>query len=463
VPGEKMQLHYSAIIHSSVPVRWIGAYPLSDFGEKSAATAAIDLVSNQPSSRTAIATLPLNTPLTQPYWLREKPETGMYRVGNPALIGRPENPPVFPMEQIFEVGGQTLVIDDQPVEPTTNDVSGIGGKKLDVIPPVWLNFASEVKLFAPGATHSVEVEISAARPDVAGTLQLDSPSGWQVKPASQNFKLAKAGDTARFTFTVTAPKEPTVSEISAHATVDGSRFSSKKIEIAYSHIPSQLLQPPAELKTVCLNMATRGREVGYLPGAGDDIAQSLQEMGYKVKMLGEDDLTADGLRGLDAVVIGIRAFDTRPNLSDRMPTLSAFVQGGGHVIVQYNRPGRGRSEKVAPFDLRISQERVTDETAPVTFLAPDHPALNTPNKITSADFDGWVQERGVYFPNQWDEHFTPLLACNDPGESPKSGALLVAHDGKGYFVYTGLAFFRQLPAGVPGAYRLFANLVSLGK
>ncbi|MBV9468224.1 MAG: hypothetical protein JOZ57_03135, partial [Abitibacteriaceae bacterium] len=173
--------------------------------------------------------------------------------------------------------------------------------------------------------------------------------------------------------------------------------------------------------------------------------------------------TADSLRRFDAVVIGVRAFNVRTDLADGLPALFAYVEGGGNVIEQYNRPDGLKTNKLAPYDLTLSSQRVTNENAPVTFLAPDHPALNTPNKITAADFEGWVQERGIYFPSQWDEHFTPLFASGDPGEEPLKGGLLVAKYGRGYFVYTGLVFFRELPAGVPGAYRLFANLVSLGK
>jgi hypothetical protein len=186
-------------------------------------------------------------------------------------------------------------------------------------------------------------------------------------------------------------------------------------------------------------------------------------MGYTVRMLDDADLTTDGLRDLDAIVIGIRAFNVRTNLAVQLPALFAYVEAGGTIVEQYNRPDGLKTDKLTPYDLRLSGERVTDENAPVTFLAPDHPVLNTPNKITKVDFEGWVQERGIYFPSQCDEHFTPILACNDPGESPLNGGLLVAQYGRGYFVYTSLVFFRQLPAGVPGAYRLFANLVSLGK
>jgi hypothetical protein len=193
------------------------------------------------------------------------------------------------------------------------------------------------------------------------------------------------------------------------------------------------------------------------------VADSLKQMGYAVTMLTDADLAPEKLRDFDAVVIGVRAFNVRTNLASRLPGLFAYVEAGGTVVAQYNRPENSRTLKLAPYDLRLSGDRVTDENAMMTFLAPDHPALNTPNKITSADFDGWVQERGIYFPNLWDEHFTPILACSDPGEAPLKGGLLVAQYGKGYFVYTGLVFFRELPAGVPGAYRLFANLISLGK
>jgi hypothetical protein len=183
-------------------------------------------------------------------------------------------------------------------------------------------------------------------------------------------------------------------------------------------------------------------------------------MGCTVTELTPDDLTPERLKEFDAVVTGVRLFDTHRNLASKMPALFAYVEAGGNVVMQYNRVDGLQS---TPLTLKISQDRVTDEHAPVTFLAPDNPVLNAPNKITQADFDDWVQERGTYFPNQWDDHFIPILACSDPGEAPLKGSLLVANYGKGHFVYTGLTFFRQLPAGVPGAYRLFANLISLGK
>lgn len=460
VPGEPMTLHHSAAIHSDIPVRWLGVkYPQT--GQQSGN--AIDLRANETNAYDAAQTLPANTPLSQPYWLREDSTPGMFRVDDPSLIGRPENPPAFPVADVFEVGGQQLVIADEPVQLTTNILGRAIRRRLDVIPPVSLAFTSDIALLAPGATHPVTVELTAARANMTGTVQLEMPAGWSVLPASRSFHLAAVGDRAQFQFTLAAPAQTGTAKIVASAEIGGVRYRNQHIEIDYPHIPPLLLQPVASLKAISLNLATRGHAVGYLPGAGDSVAQDIAQMGYTVKMLDDTRLTADQLQGLNAIVIGVRAFNVRPALAADLPLLFGFVQNGGTLVVQYNRPDGLKADRLAPYDLHLAGGRVTDETAAVTFLAPDHPVLNRPNKITAADFDGWVQERGIYFPDDWDAHFTPILACHDPGEEPLKGSLLVTRYGKGYYVYTGLVFFRQLPAGVPGAYRLFANLLSLGQ
>jgi LmbE family N-acetylglucosaminyl deacetylase len=460
VPGESMKLHHSAIIHSSIPVRWMSVrYPeITNVN-----SGVFELRPDESNSLDYVQTLPAGTPLTQPYWLRAEGTPGMFRVDDPALIGMPENPPAFPIGQVFEVGGQTLVIPDEPMEISTNSLGQPIRRRLEVIPPVSLSFASDISLFAPGTSKVVEVDMVGSRADVVGTLRLEKPSGWVVSPAGQAFHLMTVGQRARFTFTLTAPSQAGTSKIIADAEIDGAHYRNQREEINYPHIPPQLLQPLASLKAVSLELATRGHTIGYLPGAGDSLGENMREMGYTVKILDDSNLTADELSGLDAVVIGVRAFNVRNGLAAKMPALFAYVQNGGTMIVQYNRPDRSLVNPIAPYALHLSGDRVTDETAAITFLAPEHPVLNSPNKITSADFDGWVQERGIYFPDQWDAHFTPILACHDPGESPLQGSLLVARCGKGYYVYTGLVFFRELPAGVPGAYRLFANMLSLGK
>jgi len=461
VPGETMRLTHAVMVGSALPVRWVAVKYPGVGGETRVAT---DLQANVASAVVSGQKLPANTPLSQPYWLREDHAPGTFTVDNPALIGQPENPPVFPVQYVFEVGGQTLLLPDEPVELLTNSTAGVIRRQLDVISPVALKLGSDVVLFAPGKSRPVEVTITAFRASQSGTLQLETPDGWNATPAKQSFALHAVGEQQTLRFEVTAPAQTAAARIVASAEIGGQRYRNQREEISYPHIPRQLLQPAAAFKALSLDLAIRGQKVGYLPGAGDNVAAAIQQMGYAVTRLGGDDLTTNRLRDFDAVVLGVRAFNVRTDLASHLPALFAYVAGGGTLIEQYNRPGNdAKTEQLAPYNLRISGDRVTDKTAAMTFLAPENPVLNIPNKITNADFDGWVQERGIYFPNQWDDHFTPILACNDPGESPLKGALLVAPYGQGHFVYTSLVFFRELPAGVPGAYRLFANLLSLGR
>ena len=467
VPGEEVIFHLSATLHASIPVKWVEAHVRNM--PAGMASSIQDLKPGSAASANLALAVPMDVRLTQPYWLREQGTTGQYHVDDPKQIGTPENPPAFPVDYVFEVGGQQLVVHDEPIA-LTHDAKGDRRRRVDVIPPASLAFASEVSLFLPGSTRPVTVEVTAARPDTSGTLQLGVPADWKVTPESQKFQLAKAGDKARFNFNVTSPAKPGTGRVSASVDINGHRYSNERIEINYAHVPFILLQPKAEARLVNVDYAARGKNVGYLPGDGDDTVMALEQLGYKVTTLSGADLMPDKLKGFDAVVIGVRAFNSRTDLAPNLGNLFDYVQNGGTVVAQYNRPGNGAG-RMGPYPLSIQgsqqnapRNRVTDETAPVTFLQPENPALTTPNKIGPADFDGWYQERGAYFPDSWDrDHYTAILAMSDPGEAPLQGSLLVAQYGKGYYVYTGLAFFRQLPQGVPGAYRLFANLVSLGK
>jgi LmbE family N-acetylglucosaminyl deacetylase len=459
VPGERVELRHLVVVRSPVPVRWVA---MRYIGTHRAITPAVELRPNQPVVREASLLVPVTTPPSQPYWLRAEGTPGMFRVDDPSLIGRPEDPPALPLEYVFDVGGQTLTIAGEP-RPAADRAQPALQRRLEVIAPVSLHFLAGVRLFAPGAARPVTVELTAARARAAGTVQLDVPAGWTATPASQPFRLATTGARARFTFTVTAPARLETATLGASVEINGRRFDQERVEVRYDHLPLELLQPPAHARAVALELATRGRHVGYLPGAGDDVAAALEEMGYEITSLTGADLTPERLRGLDAVVIGIRAFNVRTDLAERLPALFAYIEAGGTVVAQYNTLDHLPDGWLTPFQLRLSRDRVTDEHAPVTILAPEHPVLSTPNRITAADFTGWVQERGLYFPDQWDERFTTVLASGDPGEPPLASGVLVARHGKGYFVYTSLSWFRQLPEAVPGAYRLFANLVSLGK
>ncbi len=465
VPGETVHLRQTAILRADFPVEWVDA---RDNTTAPGGSATASLRENQPVVREADYQLPTDTALTQPYWLREEGTPGMYRVDDLGLIGRPETAPALPVAHQFRVGGETLRLDDRAVQITADPSKGEIRRLPAVVPPVSLQPSRDVELFTPNARRTVEVEIRAARAEQHGTLSLEVPDGWQVTPAAQDFRLAAVNDHARFSFTVTAPAQPVTTSLTARATVGGQVYQTSRQEIRYEHIPLQLLQPLARVKAVCLDLAIRGEQIGYLPGAGDRTAESLAAMGYAVTPLTGADLTPDHLRGLDAVVVGVRAFNVRTDLAPGLSALFAYAEAGGNLVVQYNTPNDLKNPRLAPFDLELSRDlphnRVTNERAPVTLFVPGHPVFNTPNRLTPADFDGWVQERGLNFPSRWDrDHFTALLACSDPGEPPLESGLLVADYGKGHFVYTGLSFFRQLPAGVPGAYRLFANLVSLGK
>jgi LmbE family N-acetylglucosaminyl deacetylase len=460
VPGEPMKLKHTAIVHSSVPVRWVGVrYPEI----KKEIKKNLNLHSREVQSWESQETLPKKTPLTQPWWLKLEGTAGMFKTDDPSLIGTAENAPLFPIEDIFEVGGQTLVVQDEPVQIITTPLGKQIRHKLDAIPPVSLRFVSNVILLSPGGSKPVEVDVTASRAGSTGTLRLEAPTNWKIEPSSKSFQMEKVGEHSSFKFTITAPAESASTKIVAVAEVNGEHYRNHREEINYPHIPPQLMQPAAAMKAVSLNVVTRAHKIGYLPGAGDSLPENLAQMGCEVKTLDDTNLKPEQLEGLDAVVVGVRAFNVRNNIGMALPTLFSYIKNGGTVVAQYNVAEKLKANEIAPYELHLSRDRVTDEKAKVTILDPESPVLNTPNKITSADFDGWVQERGLYFPNKWDEHFTPIIAINDPGEAPMKGSLLVAQYGKGYFVYTGLSLFRQLPAGVPGAYRLLANLISLGK
>lgn len=456
VAGETLDLTHT--VSSTVPVRWLST---RDAAGKTL-TAEISVQSKIEIQKSKIE-IPASTPLTTPFWLRAEGRPGFARVDDPALIGDAENKPAFPFSYVFEIAGQQLTLADEP-----RYVSGAGPtakrRRLDVVPPVSLTFTSDVTVLTPGATRPVEVEISANRPERTGSVALELPTGWKANPTTQPFTLAAVGAKSRLTFAVTAPPAGSTATLGAIAIIGSATYRHARDEVNYPHIPPQVLQPLARQRAVAFDVAVTAKKIGFLPGAGDDIPAALAQLGCPVTTLTDADLTPEKLAAYDAVVTGVRAFNVREGLSANLAGLFAWVEQGGTVITQYNRPGRDiKTDRLAPYALTLggNDARVTDEDAAITLLEPNHPAFNVPNKLTPADWTGWVQERGAYFGTTWGPEFTPLLACNDAGESPQRGGLLVARHGKGYYVYTGLGFFRQLPAGVPGAYRLFANLISL--
>ena len=283
-----------------------------------------------------------------------------------------------------------------------------------------------------------------------------------MTPAVQSFEIQGTGEVREFSFQVTPPEDQEIVELVVEATTDHGTYTHNVQQIAYDHIPDQVLFTRASARMVRVQLKRYGERVGYVPGAGDLIPATLREIGYQVYELTENDYNTEFLETLDAIILGIRALNTDPEIGYKMPKLLSYVENGGTLILQYNTSHRLMTNDFAPFPLQLSRERVSEEDAEVSIIAPDHPVVNTPNKITAEDFDGWVQERGLYFPGEWDDAYTPVLSSHDTGEPAREGGLLIASYGKGYYVYSGYSWFRELPAGVPGAIRLFTNLVSLG-
>jgi hypothetical protein len=309
--------------------------------------------------------------------------------------------------------------------------------------------------------------VRGARASLAGTVSLKLPQGWSATPASAPFTLKEKGDEATLRFTLTAPAAPAVAKVEAVADVSGQEIARGLTTVDYPHIPVQVLFPPSDARLVRLDVAADKREVGYIMGSGDEVPDSLRQLGWKVTLLSDEDLETQDLSRYGTIVAGVRAYNTRPRLKPLKKRLMDYVEKGGSYVVQYATTSDLVTDDIGPYPFKISRDRVTDEDAKVTFTKPGHPLLTTPNRIAERDFEGWIQERGLYFASEsgkdhWDARYETPIACHDAGEGDKAGGLLYAHHGKGAFVYTGYSFFRELPAGVPGAIRLFANLVEAG-
>jgi hypothetical protein len=459
-PGQTATIKLEAINRSNVQVTLQEAR-LPNTGGSNKIDAALS--SNELVTKDLSCRIPDDAPYSQPYWLRKPGTLGTFAVDDQKLIGLPENPPALPVEVVLQVSGQELryIVDTKyrPVDTVPSEVP----RSLVTMPPVFANVANNVLVFPTNDSKTVTVHVTAATGPVKGELKLAAPQGWEVSPASIPVDLKAADSEMAATFSIKPPNQNGEGTLRAIVSIDGRDYSLERVRISYPHIGVQTLMPPAQAKLVRADIRKKGERIGYIPGAGDDVPESLRQIGYSVKMLSEPEITAKNLAQFSAVVLGIRAYNTQERISNWLPELFAYVKEGGIAIAQYNTLADLKTNQLGPYPLEISRDRVTDENAQVRVLAPNNPLMNIPNKITPKDFDGWVQERGLYFPNKWDAGWTPILSCNDPNEKPLDGGLLVAKSGKGFFVYTSYSWFRQLPAGVPGAYRLFANMLSLGK
>ncbi len=409
--------------------------------------------------------IPENAPFTAPYWLNDAASLGMYHVPKQELRGLPETPRYAKVRWGLTVNGIPLEYETDVAWKTGEPAIGEVWRPFEVLPPVFVEFTESSYLFTKNKLD-VTIRVKAGRDNVKGKAMALAPGKrWVTAAAHAPFEFAKKGEEKTFTFRIEAPDSSSVATLSAYAEVDGKIYTSRLVSIKYDHIPQQSVLLPATAHAARFDLQVKAKNIGYFMGAGDDVPAALAQMGCNVTLLTEQDLELSNLQKFDAVVMGIRAYNTKDGLAFRQQHLLDYVKAGGTLIVQYNTSGEivVDADKLAPFPLKISRARVTDESAEVRFKLPEHSVLNQPNKLSAKDFNGWVQERGLYFPSEWDPAFEAPLSMNDPGEKAADGSLLVAKYGKGHYVYTGISFFRELPAGVPGAYRLFANLLSLGR
>lgn len=420
------------------------------------------LMDNRPFETSMTLVIPEKTPYSDPYWLNENASLGMYHVEDQLLRGTPENQPAISARIALALNDQVIEKIIPVVYKYTDRVKGEVYEPLVIGPPVMISREANIQIFGENQPKKVAYKIIAGKDNVSGTINLKAPKGWSVHPAAIDYALQQKGQEQSYTFEINPPSKSSIGTLKASVEYQGNTYDRGKMVLDYDHIPKQTLFPPSSIKLVKLDLDKTGDKIGYIMGAGDVVPENLSNIGFEVDLLEKEAVDANNLAQYDAVILGVRAFNTLPWMTFKNQELFKYAEHGGTVIVQYNTTRGLLTDDVAPYPVTLSSDRVTVEEAEVRILEPDHPVLNTPNKITSEDFDDWVQERGLYFPNQWSEEFIPILSSNDPGETPKNGGLLVAKHGKGYYIYTGYSWFRELPAGVPGAYRLFVNMISLG-
>lgn len=458
-PGDAIQIELEAINRSNTPLTLAAIH----FANVEFDTVlALNLEKNKDFKFKKKVKIPENAPFTSPYWLQQGFSEGMYTVPDQQLRGLPETPRYLGVRWSVLVDGEPLEFNSDVAYKVEEPAVGEVWSPFEILPPAFIEFDQSAYLFTKNS-RDIAVRFKTNRENLRGYVYLSCPEGWSVSPTEVPVQFKNKGEEKTLYFTITTPDAASSGRINALVRVGNQDLSMKMIPIKYDHIPQQSVLLSANARATRTNVDVKAKTIGYFMGAGDDIPSALRQMGCTVTLLEDKDMEAKNLKKFDAVVLGIRAYNTKAALAQHQPKLLEYVEQGGTLVVQYNNNFDLFVDKMTPYPVKLGRTRVTDENAEMRFLLPDHPVLNIPNKLTASDFEGWVQERGLYFASEWDNHFAAPLSCNDPGEKPADGSLIIAPYGKGQYVYTSLSFFRELPAGVPGAYRLFANILSLGK
>lgn len=450
-PGDTIKMRSQVVVQSPIPIRLVQIN-----GQAQNTNLANGILKS-------IESTILATTITGPYWLEEKHLVGTYVIPDIQLVGNPESPDPVQVTFVFNINNKEISYVRPVVYKFTDPVRGEIYQPLVIAPAVTATIADKAYVFSGNTPKTIQVLLKSYRDKSKGTVLPQIPAGWKAEPLKLDFDLPRKGDEKTVQFVITPSENTPHGTFALNINTNGNSYNRGSMLIAYEHIPLQTLFPLAEARLERIDLKTGGKQIGYLAGAGDLIPESLEQIGYQVTSLSETQLLNGNLSEYDAIITGVRAYNVKERLSQIQPKLMEYVKNGGTLLVQYNTNSPLLIQNIGPYPFKISRDRVTDETAKVSFLAKDHPVLSYPNKITEKDFEGWIQERGLYFTTDADPKYSRVLGMNDPGETTKDGSLLVADYGKGRFVYTSLAFFRELPAGIPGAYRLFVNLITRNK
>jgi LmbE family N-acetylglucosaminyl deacetylase len=463
VPGSSVEVKYTVLNRSPFPIT-LESVALEGMGGESRVDAhRAALKDNQPVSDSIKRTVPADQPYSQPFWLR-LPKTGdTYTINDQRLIGAPDDPPLLTVRFRLEAAGTPFEL-ERPVHYRYIDrVEGEVTRALTIVPPVALDLPQTMVLFPNGSARKVEIEVHSDVPKVAGDIKLVLDPGWTAMPLSHPFQQEKAGEQQPIVFEIEPnPSADPPAWLRAQAQVGQSEISQGVQVIWHPPLPPLTVFPPAVVKLVRADVRVSARRIGYVMGAGDEMPDAIRQLGCEVTLLTASDLEQRDLSEFDAIVTGVRAYNVRADLRANLPRLLEYARNGGTLIDQYNVTD-SNLVPIGPYPFTISHERVSVEDVPVAFPNLGNPLLRSPNEITAKDFAGWIQERGLYFASEWDKHYQPVLESHDPGEKPQGGGMLYTRYGKGVYIYSAYSWFRELPAGVPGAYRIFANMLSAGR
>ena len=402
-----------------------------------------------------------NDGITTPYWLTSEGDLGMFNVKNDKNNGLPETQPSISANINIEINGSQINLIKYPFYRFTDPINGEVIIPFIIVPKMTLNLDQQVYIFYNSEPKQIFVSVNAHAEKMEGNLTLKIPDGWKVDPENHKINLDKKGEQKTYVFNVSA-KNKNSGIIKPIVEIENQSYSNSLIEIDYPHITKQFIVKPSYAKANGIDLKNNVYRVGYITGAGDKIPKTLENIGVDVVEIEPSQIKFENIKYLKTIILGIRSFNVIDELRSKNRVLWKYVKNGGTLIIQYNTTRGLKTNEIAPYKLKLSRDRVTDENSKFKILNKSHPIFNYPNKIENYDFNNWVQERGLYFPSSWSDKFEPHIEFSDYDQIITKGGLLSASYGNGKIIYTGLSFFRQLPAGVSGAYRLFINLINYG-